>query len=306
MINRRHEAAVFETELSPFVSNQINTGPRNNRYKFVRIALAVFAFICGIFFLLPRNDSCVAIYHEYGNNFNKVREIFHAFLIVKQSEGDIKYIDLDLMYPLFISRWANMYSWFMNNLDPDLFEVSVRGKFVGPYAIFSLCKIRISAQEIFGMEFTYEKALFKKVHPGVKYQQEAEQFLDAFRNANIGSIIVTVHKRNFESLAQCHASVREFGGKQRENDEEKYCNMDRDMVMNEFLPDYIDKSKVRLILLTDGQRPDTDATFEYIYEGSFWSSTWLMVISDYHVGTKASSIDLAVMDWRSDPATTFV
>lgn len=240
-------------------------------------------------------QNCVALYGDFGQTFNKIIQLYKTFKYIERN--NIDYIVLDDYYS--VKGGETWFKWYKNFMgDTEYLDQRIRpGRTGRLYPLFNTCKEYVHVETIFfadepEMDDYY---LWDEFLPNGYHFNEAYNFI----TMNIEKKFVSVHGRNFEG--NCEFFVRKYSNKSHP---EWYCQLTSEIVEKEMKPK-LGLENYETLLLSDGQRPDLDETFEFQYSGSFESSVWIMVLSDYHIGNTASTVDFVVSKWRRNKNTNF-
>mmetsp|Transcript_7130 Transcript_7130/g.11339 ORF Transcript_7130/g.11339 Transcript_7130/m.11339 type:complete len:314 (+) Transcript_7130:39-980(+) len=296
-----HRYSLVRTYVHPGAGANFRCGTRGSSRWVLRTFLTMLFLVVYHQFVWT-TAPCLAITGEYGNNFNKLIEMYKAIYRVQHDEN-LEYIELENYIPLYVdpkldAPTRTWFQWFHNFFDVSTFPLEVTGGGVLP--IFSRCRAKVTAEALFYSETKMnESKYWDMLHPRERYKEKAVAFMQGLRAAHPGRLIVSVHKRGFEG--NCGHFVSSFSSKKHP---EWYCGMTVNSLEQNILPAYrLDPTNVLVVLVSDGQDPEGDASFNLTYKGSFLSAVWLMTLTDFHIGTNASTIDVVVSNWRGHQGT---
>jgi len=232
---------------------------------------------------------CLGIKGMIGNNFNRLITLYKGVRIVESRE-DLEFLATDDIVPHYYQgEWLTWYGWYSSFVEMEGNELPIRS------GSRFLCKEIMDAQTLYDAKVGPDDLkLYSFFRPKFRFRDEAEEFLTKIKRKNPGKLVATVHSRNFEG--QCMHFVRSYAAKKEPL---WYCPVNFDSVSEKIMPALgLDQSNFTLVLCSDKEEPEADSTFPFIFTGSFLAEIWLMVLSDYHIGTKASTLSSVVAKWR--------
>lgn len=222
----------------------------------------------------------------FGRTFNQIIGTAAALKIVTSSEHNVNGTTIVGLSP----DYSRFYIEFLDPRDDILID------YEGP------CVAAYTPREIFyALEHTMLKNELRQLIPKAVYRAEAEAALAAYTLP-----VTTVHRRDLEgwcirrakNLEFIHCPNGDVTDQLQVSDFVDSCNMEYSMLAN------ATQGPSSVLLLTDGQVPELDATFPLVSNHSFPVQTWIMTLSAVHYGNPLSSIDFLVSYWRGDDADT--
>mmetsp|Transcript_46044 Transcript_46044/g.111510 ORF Transcript_46044/g.111510 Transcript_46044/m.111510 type:complete len:326 (-) Transcript_46044:197-1174(-) len=224
----------------------------------------------------------------YGGTGNNVMEV-GKLLRHLDEEGKHRKLGLDKF-------WTKWYKSHFDARPEVLFDYFPDG---------GDCEQTFEAQEAFFFG-DWDLSYLKHLTPSLQHRQTAEAIIKSWPH---GNNYVSVHRRHLDGT--CHISARcplnrpERKSKNRKcvehRDPKEACSVDIRLQACDMEYNKVDNPKnLPVILFTDRQVPELDATFPQIFNTTthMFVEMWLMTQSHTHWGNPRSTVDLVVSSWR--------
>jgi hypothetical protein len=268
--------------------------------------------------LLQADAKVLCLKSPYGQTFNRIIAVANTLASAAEDYphfGTMR-VGLDFNYSIWYDSFAERLSPtpltanVSSGQRPGLFEPLLH-HFAGE------CTFTVTGEAMYwklGLQSARNNRL-QTILPKLKFRREAERILQDLRQQHGKRTIVTVHRRDLDGQRQsfarnkaysmCHDTVSGDGtmlpptyGQVATVDQ--LVDIDYGMVVSDL--DDLYNNDTLILLLTDRQVPELDATFPLIGNYTFAVESWLMTLSDIHFGNPFSTVDYVVYTWRRDYA----
>jgi hypothetical protein len=247
---------------------------------------------------------------KYGRAFNRILTLANALAMIADNATALSTAhntDTPIQTETFIGLPPFFSIWYDSFLDP---RPDIVLNYTGP------CLSTWDSKDIFlhkDYRFqTKSRQQLQQLLPKRSFRIEAEHALAAY-SKNGQQQVITVHRRHLEGICIRKASLPTVVAVACNNPKAKnllqrndlidICNYEYSMVKKDHSISIENNTSV-VVLCTDQQVPELDATFPIQSNYSFPVEAWMMTKSDIHYGNPYSTVDLVVSSWRTGQGRT--